>query len=328
MDLFKQSTRDVSAYQAMATIHNTEAATGNLIPASERIQVDSDWIQSSRQQNSAEREKLELEMALNRAIERNELVLHYQPKIDVRAARMVGAEALMRWQRGNTLVPPADFIPLAEETGLIVPLGEWVLRRSCEMAQAWRERSGWPLRVAVNLSALQLDQPDLIDTVSRALQDTGLPATALELEITESVVVRESLRAADVLSQLRTLGVGVAIDDFGVGYSSFAYLRELPVDRFKLDRSFLSAVPQSTGDSRLVAALIAMGHRLDVGIVAEGVETEEQAEFLRNHGCDEAQGYHLGRPMKEADFEALLMAHRQEMAEAPDSATSTTLGVE
>jgi diguanylate cyclase (GGDEF)-like protein/PAS domain S-box-containing protein len=287
-----------------------------------RVQVYSD------QMNSTTADTLVLENDLYKALERNELRLHFQPQFNCRTGRITGAEALLRWEHGGKLVPPSEFIPLAEETGLIVPMGEWVLRRSCEMAQAWRERSGWPLRVAVNLSALQLDQPDLIDTVSRALQDTGLPATALELEITESVVVRESLRAADVLSQLRTLGVGVAIDDFGVGYSSFAYLRELPVDRFKLDRSFLSAVPQSTGDSRLVAALIAMGHRLDVGIVAEGVETEEQAEFLRNHGCDEAQGYHLGRPMKEADFEALLMAHRQEMAEAPDSATSTTLGVE
>lgn len=188
-------------------------------------------------------------------------------------------------------------------------MGEWVLQRACTMAQQWRERSGWPLRIAVNLSALQLDQPDLIDTVARTLADTGLPATALELEITESVVVRESLRAADVLTELRALGVGIAIDDFGVGYSSFAYLRELPVDRFKLDRSFLSAVPQSGGDSRLMAALIAMGHRLEVGIVAEGVETQAQAEFLQAHGCDEAQGYHLGRPMNEGAFEALLMAH-------------------
>ena len=219
----------------------------------------------------------------------------------------------MRWEHNGRLVPPSEFIPLAEETGLIVPMGEWVLRQACETAQRWRELSGWPLRIAVNLSALQLDRPDLIETVSRALRDTGLPPTALELEITESIVVRESLRAADVLAQLRELGVGVAIDDFGVGYSSFAYLRELPVDRFKLDRSFLSSVPQSQGDSRLVAALIAMGHRLDVGIVAEGVETEAQAQFLRDHGCDEVQGYHLGRPMPAAAFAEVLQAHALSM---------------
>ena len=263
----------------------------------------------SAQMDSPTADTLVLENDLYKALERNELRLHYQPQFDCSSGRITGAEALLRWQHGERLVPPSDFIPLAEETGLIVPMGEWVLRQACLTAQRWRQESGWPLRIAVNLSALQLDQPDLIDTVSRALRDTGLPATALELEITESVVVRESLRAADVLSELRTLGVGIAIDDFGVGYSSFAYLRELPVDRFKLDRSFLSSVPQSSGDSRLVAALIAMGHRLEVGIVAEGVETEEQAEFLRNHGCDEAQGYHLGKPMREADFESLLLAH-------------------
>jgi EAL domain-containing protein (putative c-di-GMP-specific phosphodiesterase class I) len=188
-------------------------------------------------------------------------------------------------------------------------MGEWVLREACARAQQWRQQLGWPLRMSVNLSAVQLDQPDVDQVVARALHDTGLPATALELEITESVVVRESLRAADVLNRLRALGVSIAIDDFGVGYSSFGYLRELPVNRFKLDRSFLVNVPMSTGDSRLVGALIAMGHRLDVGIVAEGVETQAQADFLQAHGCDEAQGYHLGRPIKEGAFGALLAEH-------------------
>jgi len=173
---------------------------------------------------------------------------------------------------------------------------------------------------AGNLSAGQLDQAEIPGLVAQVLKETGLPPTALELEITESVVVRESLRAADILTQLRAVGVSIAIDDFGVGYSSFAYLRELPVDRLKIDRSFLSSIPSSPGDSRLVAALIAMGHRLEVGIVAEGVETPEQAAFLVTHGCDEAQGYHLGRPMNEAAFEALLMAHSREQALKPAAA--------
>ena len=267
-----------------------------------RVQVYSD------QMDAPSVDTLVLENDLYHALDRQELRLHFQPQFDCQSGRITGAEALLRWEHNGRLVPPSDFIPLAEETGLIVPMGEWVLRQACETAQRWRELSGWPLRIAVNLSALQLDRNDLIETVSRALRDTGLPATALELEITESIVVRESLRAADVLAQLRALGVSVAIDDFGVGYSSFAYLRELPVDRFKLDRSFLSSVPQSQGDSRLVAALIAMGHRLDVGIVAEGVETAEQAEFLRSHGCDEVQGYHLGRPMPAAAFAEMLQA--------------------
>jgi diguanylate cyclase (GGDEF)-like protein/PAS domain S-box-containing protein len=268
-----------------------------------RVQVYSDDMESPTA------DTLVLENDLYKAIERDELRLHFQPQFDCATGQVTGAEALLRWEHAGILVPPSDFIPLAEESGLIVQMGEWVLRRACTMAQQWRQQSGWPLRVAVNLSAVQLDQPDIADCVARVLQDTGLPPTALELEITESVVVRESLRAAAILSQLRALGVGIAIDDFGVGYSSFAYLRELPVDRLKLDRSFLSAVPQSPGDSRLTAALIAMAHRLEVGIVAEGVENVAQADFLRDHGCDEAQGYHLARPMDEAAFEVFLMAH-------------------
>ncbi|TAK93441.1 MAG: EAL domain-containing protein [Aquabacterium sp.] len=285
-----------------------------------RVQVYSDKMQSP----SAD--TLVLENDLYKALERDELRLHFQPQFDCATGRISGAEALLRWEHGGKLIPPSDFIPMAEETGLIVAMGEWVLRRACVMAQQWRQRSGWPLRVAVNLSAVQLDQADIPALVAQVLKETGLPPTALELEITESVVVRESLRAADILTQLRAVGVGIAIDDFGVGYSSFAYLRELPVDRLKLDRSFLSSVPESPGDSRLVAALIAMGHRLEVGIVAEGVETHEQAAFLVAHGCDEAQGYYLGRPMKEESFEALLMAHSREQAakasHSPNAATA------
>ena len=253
-----------------------------------------------------------LENDLYKAQERGELRLHFQPQFDCASGRIIGAEALLRWEHDGKLVPPMDFIPFAEETGLIVSMGEWVLQRACVKAQAWIQDTGWPLRVAVNLSAVQLDRDDIVDTVARVLKETGLAPTALELEITETVVVRESLRAADILTQLRALGVSIAIDDFGVGYSSFGYLRELPVDRFKLDRSFLSAIPQSEGDCRLAAALIAMAHRLDVGIVAEGVETEEQFAFLKAHNCDEAQGYHLGRPLKEEAFEALLKAHAAE----------------
>ena len=177
---------------------------------------------------------------------------------------------------------------------------------------------------AANVAAAGVEN---VDEVRAALSDTGLPATALELEITESVVVRESLRAAAVLNQLRALGVGIAIDDFGVGYSSFAYLRELPVDRFKLDRSFLSAVPQSPGDSRLAAALIAMAHRLEVGIVAEGVETAEQAAFLAAHQCDEAQGYFLGRPMTEDAFGVLLRQHVRTQREAAVSPPDASLAI-
>ncbi len=296
---------DLAMYQAKSNGRN-------------RVQIYSDTM------SAPSADTLVLENDLYKALERDELCLHFQPQFDCHTGRITGAEALLRWNHDGRLVPPSDFIPMAEETGLIVPIGEWVLRRACVMAQGWRQRTGWPLRVAVNLSAVQLDEADVPALVARVLADTGLPATALELEITESVVVRESLRAADILSQVRALGVGVAIDDFGVGYSSFSYLRELPVDRFKLDRSFLSAIPHSQGDARLMAALIAMGHRLNVGIVAEGVETAEQAAFLVAHGCDEAQGYHLGRPVPEPEFEVLLVNHveamrQQTKAEGPAS---------
>ncbi|MCC7545480.1 MAG: EAL domain-containing protein, partial [Aquabacterium sp.] len=265
----------------------------------------------SEEMESVTEASLVLENDLYKAVDQDELRLFFQPQFDCASGAITGVEALLRWEHGGKLVPPDEFIPLAEESGLIVRMGEWVLRRACLRAQQWRQQTGWPLRVAVNLSAVQLEHPDILNTVASALRDTGLDPTALELEITESVVVRESLRAADILNQLRALGVSIAIDDFGVGYSSFAYLRELPVDRFKLDRSFISAIPQSEADSRLASALIAMAHRLEVGIVAEGVETAEQAVFLKDHGCDECQGYYLGRPMPEARFETVLIEHSQ-----------------
>lgn len=295
---------DLAMYQAKSNGRN-------------RLQVYSDSMLSPTA------DTLVLENDLYKALERDELRLHFQPQFDCVTGRIQGAEALVRWEHGGRLVPPSDFIPLAEETGLIVPMGEWVMRRACSMMQRWRALTGQPLQVAVNLSAVQLDKQDVPALVARVLRDTHLPPTALELEITESVVVRESLRAADILSQLRDQGVAIAIDDFGVGYSSFAYLRELPVDRLKLDRSFLTSVPQSPGDSRLVAALIAMGHRLEVQIVAEGVETPEQAAFLVDHGCDTIQGYYMGRPMKEADFEALLLSQGAARPAMPKPAHGT-----
>ncbi|WKB52198.1 bifunctional diguanylate cyclase/phosphodiesterase [Eleftheria terrae] len=250
--------------------------------------------------------RLQLEADLHRVLERQELVLHYQPQFDCSSGRLVGAEALVRWQRGGRLVPPNDFIPLAEETGLIVPIGRWALREACATALGWQNRGGGPLRIAVNLSPRQLEAGDPVQEVSDALAATGLPAQLLELEITESAVVRDTQRAAFMLQRLRALGVGVAIDDFGVGYSSLSYLQELPVDKFKIDRSFVARLRDEQSDGRLVRALIAMAHSLGVRIVAEGVETELQLDFLKAHHCNEAQGYLLGKPMPASQFDALL----------------------
>jgi diguanylate cyclase (GGDEF)-like protein/PAS domain S-box-containing protein len=252
-------------------------------------------------------ERLRMENDLHQALERDELRVLYQPQFEVATGRLVGAEALLRWRRPvHGLVSPADFIPLAEDTGLIVDIGAWVLREACRQSCAWEERTGVALRVAVNLSPRQLEAEHLADDISQALQACGLPPQRLELEITESAIVRDTLSTADVLSRLRALGITIAIDDFGVGYSSMSYLRELPVDKFKIDRAFLSAVPSSASDTRLAAALIAMAHTLQVGLVAEGVETREQLDFLRAHGCHEAQGYYLGRPVEPQEFEALI----------------------
>nr|WP_259372058.1 EAL domain-containing protein [Caldimonas mangrovi] len=254
-------------------------------------------------------ERLRMENDLHEALERNEMRVFYQPQFEVATGRLVGAEALLRWCRPvQGMVSPADFIPLAEDTGLIVAIGAWVLREACEQASEWETRTGVPLRVAVNLSPRQLEAGHLVDHISHALQASGLAPSRLELEITESAIVRDTLSTAEVLSRLRALGISIAIDDFGVGYSSMSYLRELPVDKFKIDRVFLSAVPSSASDARLAAALIAMAHTLQVGLVAEGVETSEQLDFLRAHGCHEAQGYYLGRPMTAQDFEALIHA--------------------
>ena len=256
-------------------------------------------------------QRLALENDLHEALARNEMRVVYQPQFECSSGRLVGAEALVRWNRaGQGMVSPAEFIPVAEDNGLIVPIGAWVLREACNQLRRWEDRTGVALRVAVNLSPRQIESADLADTVVATLRETGLAPQRLELEITESAIVRDTLSTATVLARLRALGICIAIDDFGIGYSSLAYLRELPVDKFKIDRSFLSAVPGSVADTRLAAALIAMGHTLQVALVAEGVETPEQLEFLRQHDCHEAQGYYLGRPMDADAFELLIGRHR------------------
>lgn len=248
-------------------------------------------------------EKLELERRLRGAAGRGELLLHYQPQVRVRDRRVAGYEALMRWvSPGVGMVSPGAFIPLAEETGLVVELGRWALEEACRQARRW-EREGLPARVGVNVSALQLADAGFEDDVKRALDNSGLMPRLLELEITESAVMENLHVAAERMSALRRLGVEFALDDFGTGSSSLAYLKDLPVDRIKIDRSFLRDLER--GEGRLLASIIAMAHQLGLPVIVEGVETERQWAALEQMGADEVQGYLTGKPMAAGEVEAL-----------------------
>jgi EAL domain-containing protein (putative c-di-GMP-specific phosphodiesterase class I) len=214
-------------------------------------------------------------------------------------------EALLRWsdpQRGN--VSPADFIPVAEESGLIVPLGEWVLHTACRDTVALQQKTGQPLRVAVNLSSHQFRNGDIVASIAQALRESGLPASQLEVEITEGVLMDRTDSAIERMRAIRALGVDIAIDDFGTGFSSLSYVTRFPINTLKIDRSFVSKMTQSTEDAAVAQAIIALAHSLDVRVVAEGVETAEQIEFLRDRCCDKAQGYLIGRPVAPERFSA------------------------
>ncbi len=239
-----------------------------------------------------------LASGLQKALTNQELELHYQPEVDARTGRVIAVEALLRWHHPlRGLVSPAEFIPLAEQTGLIVPIGDWVLRAACAQAQSWRRSKLSPVRVAVNLSARQLEDDDFVERAEDALEESGLEPTALELEITESLMARDTDQAAKRLAELRSLGVRIMVDDFGTGYSSLAHLKRFPVDGLKIDRSFVQDLPNDRHDASITRAVIAMAHELGLEVVAEGVEGQEQLAFLRSHGCDLAQGYLFGAPM-------------------------------
>jgi predicted signal transduction protein with EAL and GGDEF domain/DNA-binding NarL/FixJ family response regulator len=248
------------------------------------------------------REKLELESALHKAIERNELVLHYQPKVDVRGARMVGAEALMRWQRGDTLVPPGDFIPLAEETGLIVPLSEWALREAARQVKAWQLAFGFADAIAVNLPNRLFERSDLVDHIHDCVSMYGVPHRSLQLEITETGLMKDLQEVIPGLHRLNEIGVEVSIDDFGTGYSSLAYLTSLPISELKIDRGFVRDLGLTPQSSAVVSAIIALARSLGLRVVAEGVENLRQMEVLHRLGCSVMQGFLFSRPLPADDI--------------------------
>ena len=252
------------------------------------------------------REKLELESALHKAIERDELVLHYQPKIDVRSARMVGAEALMRWQRGGTLVPPADFIPLAEETGLIVPLSEWALREAARQAKIWALNFGFADSIAVNLPNRMFERSDLVETIHQAVSAFGVPHRAIQLEITETGLMKDLQNVIPSLHRLTEIGVEISIDDFGTGYSSLAYLTTLPISELKIDRSFVRELGITSQSSAVVTAIIALARSLGLRVIAEGVENLRQMEVLHRLGCTVMQGFLFSRPIPPDELEKWL----------------------
>ena len=257
--------------------------------------------------NSRALEKLAMESQLRKAIERTEFELHYQPKLDLRTGRISGAEALIRWRHPELgMVPPIDFIPLAEESGLIVPIGEWVLRAACEQSKLWQRRDCRRCHVAVNISSPHFRHSGLLPMVARILHETGLPPHCVEVEVTESMLMDDMETTLATLHRLKDMGLRLAIDDFGTGYSSLAYLKRFPLDALKVDRSFVKDTPGAADDAAITSAIIAMAHSLKLEVVAEGVETEAQLEFLRNRDCEYAQGYLISRPVPAKDFVALL----------------------
>lgn len=264
----------------------------------------SSYAQFTPEMTEVSHERLQMESHMRKALELGEFELYYQPIVDTASGSLIGAEALLRWNNpAMGMVMPDRFIPLAEETGLIIPIGEWVIEEACKAAVAWRAMTGLEsLSIAVNVSPRQFRDPGFTDAVMRSLNASGLPPECLELEITERLILDNTIETADILRQLDRTGIRLSVDDFGTGYSALSYLKSYPFDTLKIDKSFIQDVLNESGDASLVRAIINMAHSLGLKVIAEGVEEEGQTHFLKNENCDYSQGYFYSRPMPEQDF--------------------------
>jgi EAL domain-containing protein (putative c-di-GMP-specific phosphodiesterase class I) len=262
--------------------------------------------------NKNAQHELDMEVKLRKALEQNQFVLFYQPQVNLENNEIYGAEALIRWihpEKG--IIPPAAFIPIAEETGLIIPMGEWAIRTACKENKKWQDAGYSPVMVSVNISAKQFFQSNLVEIVETALSETGLHPNYLELEITESITM-DVERSIKTLLELQRIGVKVSIDDFGTGYSSLNYLKRLPIDKLKIDQTFIRECPDDSNSNTLVRTIIIMAHLLKMKVIAEGVETEEQVSFLLEQGCKEAQGYFFSKPLPVTELETNYLKKRLE----------------
>lgn len=260
--------------------------------------------------NAHASKRLELENGLRRALEQSEFILHYQPQVDLETGKITGVEALVRWQHPeNGMVPPSQFIPIMEETGMIVPLGKWILRTACTQAKAWIDQ-GFDLKVSVNLSARQFKGQDFVSVVKEILLDVGLDGKFIDLELTESILIEQSEQIYTILQKIKALGIMLSVDDFGTGYSSLSYLKLFPIDKIKIDQSFVRDISVDMEDTAIVEAIIAMAHSLKLKVIAEGVETAEQLAFLTSHNCNEIQGYYFSKPLPEYEVTAMLTEGR------------------
>ncbi|MGD8572924.1 MAG: EAL domain-containing protein, partial [Gammaproteobacteria bacterium] len=306
-DVIVTTSLGIATYPTCGT--NPEALIKNADTAlySAKAQGRSNYQFYEAQMNIAVSERMMMINDLRHAVQRQEFILYYQPKLSAAHHTVIGMEALLRWNHPQSgIIMPAQFIPLLEETGLIIPIGKWVLHTACEKNQAWIQAGLPPVPISVNISARQFNQRHLVSTVADVLEETGLAPHYLELEITESALLENANSACDTLQELHNLGVQLAIDDFGIGYSSLHYLKQFPINTLKMDRTFIKGIVADADAAAIVDAIIGLGHSLRLKVVAEGVETENQLSYLQSYGCDEVQGFYFSCPIPSDDCEKWL----------------------